>query len=124
MVGSAALAEKESQVVKISSKRQITIPSKCYEEAGFGDYALCTWSETGLTLEPIAVDDEDLTVDILRHLIAQGVEGDDLIAKYQEMKKKIVSVKNKLQEAEQDIEDGNVDSWDGMMKRVREKNGL
>lgn len=124
MPGALAYAEKETQVIKISSKRQITIPSKCFEQAGFGDYALCTWSEKGLTLEPLSVDDEDVTVDILRHLISQGVEGEELITKYQEMKRKIISVKEKIREAENDIAEGAVDDWDSMMSRVREENGL
>ncbi len=74
----AALAEPLT--VKISSKRQITIPAKIYEGAGFRDYALCTWIDKGMLLQPLDVEDEDVTVDILRYLIEQGCEGEDLIA--------------------------------------------
>ena len=49
-MGSAALAEPLA--IKISSKRQITIPAKAYEEAGFKDYALCTWTDKGMFLQP------------------------------------------------------------------------
>ena len=42
-----AVLEKP-QAIKISSKRQITIPAKIYEKAGFGDYALCTWTDKGM----------------------------------------------------------------------------
>ena len=79
-MGAVALAEP--QRVKISSKRQVTIPARWYREMGFDEYALATWTEDGLLLQPISVDDEDVTVDILRQLIAEGYKGDELIDEY------------------------------------------
>ena len=121
-MGMAALAEPLA--IKISSKRQITIPAKAYEEAGFKDYALCTWSDKGMFLPPLDVEDEDVTIDILRYLINEGYEGEDLIAQYKAMKKKVVSVKDKLDEAERDIAEGRVGSAREMQNRMREKYGL
>ena len=120
-MGSAALAEPLA--IKISSKRQITIPAKAYE-AGFKDYALCTWTDKGMFLQPLDVEDEDVTIDILRYLINEGYEGEDLIAQYKAMKKKVVSVKDKLDEAERDIAEGRVGSAREMQNRMREKYGL
>ena len=121
-MGLAALAEPLA--IKISSKRQITIPAKAYEEAGFKDYALCTWTDKGMFLQPLDVEDEDVTIDILRYLINEGYEGEDLIAQYKAMKKKVVSVKDKLDEAERDIAEGRVGSAREMQNRMREKYGL
>ena len=121
-MGMAALAEPLA--ITISSKRQITIPAKAYEEAGFKDYALCTWSDKGMFLQPLDVEDEDVTIDILRYLINEGYEGEDLIAQYKAMKKKVVSVKDKLDEAERDIAEGRVGSAREMQNRMREKYGL
>ena len=121
-MGMAALAEPLA--IKISSKRQITIPAKAYEEAGSKDYALCTWSDKGMFLQPLDVEDEDVTIDILRYLINEGYEGEDLIAQYKAMKKKVVSVKDKLDEAERDIAEGRVGSAREMQNRMREKYGL
>ncbi|EQI02921.1 UNVERIFIED_ORG: hypothetical protein QOE_4421 [Clostridioides difficile F501] len=121
-MGMAALAEPLA--IKISSKRQITIPAKAYEEAGFKDYALCTWTDKGMFLQPLDVEDEDVTIDILRYLINEGYEGEDLIAQYKAMKKKVVSVKDKLDEAERDIAEGRVGSAREMQNRMREKYGL
>ena len=121
-MGMAALAEPLA--IKISSKRQITIPAKAYEEAGFKDYALCTWSDKGMFLQPLDVEDEDVTIDILRYLINEGYEGEDLIAQYKAMKKKVVSVKDTLDEAERDIAEGRVGSAREMQNRMREKYGL
>ncbi|WP_270296482.1 delta-aminolevulinic acid dehydratase [Eggerthella sinensis] len=121
-MGMAALAEPLA--IKISSKRQITIPARAYEEAGFKDYALCTWTDKGLFLQPLDVENEDVTVDILRYLIEEGYEGEDLIAQYQALKTKVVSVKDKLDEAERDIAEGRVDSYENMRARIRDKYGI
>ena len=70
------------------------------------------------------MDNEDVTVDILRYLIGQGCEGEDLIVRYQEMKRKIIPVSTKLDEAERDIVEGRVDSYENMRARLRERYGF
>ena len=123
-MGAALAALAVPQTIKISSKRQITIPAKYYEAAGFGEYALCTWTDQGILLQPLDVDDEDVTVDILRSLVKQGFEGEELIERYQETKRKIVSVRRKLEEAERDVSDGRVDTYENMRDRIRQKYGV
>lgn len=117
-------ALNQSQTVKISSKRQITIPSKFYEAGGFDEYALCTWTENGLLLQPLKVNDEDNSVIILRQLVAEGYEGDELVDKYEEIQNKIVSIKHKLQKAEDDIAEGRVGPVGEMFESVRKQYGL
>ena len=117
-------ALNQSQTVKISSKRQITIPSKFYEAGGFDEYALCTWTENGLLLQPLKVNDEDNSVTILRQLVAEGHEGDELIDKYEEIQNKIVSIKHKLQIVEDDIAEGRVGPVGEMFESVRKQYGL
>lgn len=117
-------ALNQSQTVKISSKRQITIPSKFYEAGGFDEYALCTWTENGLLLQPLKVNDEDNSVTILRQLVAEGYEGDELVDKYEEIQNKIVSIKHKLQKAEDDIAEGRVGPVGEMSESVRKQYGL
>lgn len=51
-----------------------------------------------------------------KEFAAQLVESD--------AEQKLAWMKARLQEAEKDIEEGNVDTWDAMMMRVREKNCL
>lgn len=118
----AALAEP--QQVKISSKRQITIPAQWYREMGFEEYALCTWTEEGLLLQPLNVDDEDLTISVLRHLISQGYEGDELLEEYQATKRKIISVKRRYRRAEDDVENGRTAPAADMVAKMRAKYGL
>ena len=64
-MATAALTEPLS--IKISSKRQIAIPAKAFK-----DYALCTWTDKGIFLQPLDVEDEDVTIGILRYLINEG----------------------------------------------------
>lgn len=54
-------------------------------------YALCILENGGLRLEPIEVDDPDITVQILSSLIQEGYEGDELAKRYRETKKEIVA---------------------------------
>lgn len=115
---------EKPQAIKISSKRQITIPAKIYEQAGFNEYALCTWTDKGLLLQPLEVDDEDETVGILRFLVSQGYEGEELISQYQDIRRKMSDVQAKLDEAEQDIAEGRTDTYENMRARIRDEYGI
>lgn len=120
-----AVAHEESQVVKISSKRQITIPAKLYREMGFKDYAALRWTKDGLLIQPLKVeDDDDLTESILRYLIEQGYEGEELIEQYKIVKPQMVTLARKVDEAEADIAAGRVQPADTLFEEIREKYGL
>ena len=115
---------EKPKAIKISSKRQITIPAHLYEQAGFSDYALCTWTDKGLLIQPLEVDDEDDTVNILRALIAEGYEGEELIAQYRHERQKWAYVAAALEEADRDVAEGRVDSYENMRERIREEYGF
>lgn len=115
---------EQSQAIKISSKRQITIPAHIYKQAGFKDYALCTWTEDGLLVQPLDVHDDCVSVEILRRLVDAGYEGDELVEKYEEMYRSLVPVSTLIEEAEQDVAAGRVDTVDAMMDRLQEKYGI
>lgn len=112
--------------VKISSKRQITIPVDVYERHGFDEYALLTETESGLVIEPLQLtdDDEELTVRLLRYLIDQGCEGEELLRKYEEIKPKLASYYRSIERSEADIAAGRTVDFDEMQRRIREGYGL
>ena len=120
----AMTALAEPQAIKISSKRQITIPAQWYRALDFHEYALATWTDDGILIQPLDGADEDVTVDILRHLTAQGYEGDELIEQYKQMKSKIVSVKQAIAEAEEDVAAGRVRPARELIAEMRAKYGL
>lgn len=112
--------------LKISSKRQITIPVDIYERQGFSEYALLTETADGLLIQPMQLtdDDEELTVRLLRYLIGQGLEVDELIEEYEKMKPKFVSFYRAVSKSEEDIAAGRVTDFDDMQNRLRERYGL
>ena len=126
----AALQDYESIPVprrlKISSKRQITIPVDVYERHGFAEYALLTETPEGLIIEPLdlADGDEKLTLSLLRYLMDNGYEGDELLEKYAEIKPKFVSYYSAIERSEADIAAGRVKDFDEIQQQMREKYGL
>ena len=112
--------------VKISSKRQITIPADIYSKHGFADYALLTETPEGITIEPfdLASNDENLTLMLLRYLMKHGYEGEELLEKYAEIKPKFISFYSTIEQSEADIEAGRVGRFDEIQAKMREKYGL
>lgn len=54
----AEVARMAPQRIKVSSKRQITIPAKAYKDMGFTEYALIEQTDEGLLIKPLKVEDE------------------------------------------------------------------
>ena len=78
----AEAARMAPQRIKVSSKRQITIPAKAYKDMGFTEYALIEQTDEGLLIKPLKVEDEEISLDVLRRLIAEGYEGEALVERY------------------------------------------
>lgn len=98
----------EPQTIKISSKRQITIPAKAYKELNFSNYALCTVTDEGILIRPLAVDKEDISVGILRDLIHQGYEGEELINRYaEEQRKHSALFKDLIDQTEKELQNAD-----------------
>lgn len=112
------------QTIKISSKRQITIPARAYKEMGFTDYALVEQTEEGLLIKPIDVNDEDISVYVLRRLVDAGYEGDELVERYKDACPAVLDFRERLKSSEQQIGEGDSVSFVEMQKNMREKYGL
>lgn len=91
----------EPKRIKVSSKRQITIPQQFYEQLGITDEVLCFVRDGEIVLRPVS-HDPGFAEYILKDLIEQGYEGEELLAKFREYQKKIrPAVLRMLEEAEQ-----------------------
>ena len=112
--------------IKISSKRQITIPASTYEKYGFTDYAYLEETEEGLFISPISLADEDeqLTELLLRYLIDNGYEGEALVEKYKEIKPKFFSIHKAILRSEEDIRAGRVRPAEEVQAELRQQYGL
>ena len=78
----ADTARAMPQRIKVSSKRQITIPAKAYKDMGFTDYALIEQTDEGLLIKPLKVEDEGVSLDVLRRLITEGYAGEELVERF------------------------------------------
>ena len=117
---STALAQKggskmDRKVLSISSKRQITIPQKFYQLLGFGDEAECVLRGNELIIRPIkTVSGGEFAERILEELIAEGLSGEALLARFKERQAQIrPAVESMLTDAEKVAEGkGNYATYD------------
>ena len=79
----------ESKTISISTKRQIKIPQKYYEDLDFGSEAICELRSEGIFIRPVRHDDGSFSEEILADLIEQGLSGDELLLAFKEQRKKI-----------------------------------
>ena len=114
----------EPRIIKISPKRQITIPADIYKQAGFANYALATWTEGGITIQPIDVRDEADTVKILRSLLEQGYDGEELVNEYERIVNPVVDYRAAVERGLKDIEEGRVAPFSEMRDRIRQRYGF
>ncbi len=82
--------------IKISEKRQITIPKSIYTELGFSDRAQCTIKDGALVITPVHSSDGEFASEILADLIHAGYEGEELLRKFKEMQGKVRPAVNKM----------------------------
>jgi len=92
----------ERKIINVTGKRQITIPLRFYEKLGFGKEIECSVTDDAVILRPLAYNDDNFTMEILKDLVSQGYSGDKLIAKFAEQRADIrKAVKIMIDEADE-----------------------
>lgn len=87
----------ERKIISVSGKRQVTIPQKYFEALGFSNEAECILQNNAIVIRPIKDNSgSEFSEQILADLIAQGLSGQKLLAKFKEMNKKIAPAMEKL----------------------------
>jgi hypothetical protein len=99
-------------------------PAKVYKEMGFSDYAFVEQIREGLLIRPLNVDNEDISIYVLRKLVDAGYEGDELIERYKDACPAVLDFRERLRSSEQQIGEGGTVSFAEMQKKMREKHGL
>lgn len=91
------------KTIRISEKRQLTIPQKFFEALGFSTEAECILRGNEIVLRPVREQGGDeFAEQILADLIAQGFSGDQLLTEFKKMQKKVrPAVEVMLTQAEQ-----------------------
>ena len=94
-------AAMENKRIKISSKRQITIPQQFFDSLGFADEAECSLKDGALIIRPVRQNGGEFAEQILADLLEQGYQGDELLVKFKEAQSKVrPAVERMIQEAD------------------------
>jgi len=87
----------ERKIIRVSGKRQVTIPQKYFEALGFSNEAECILQNNAIVIRPIRENiGNEFSEQILADLIAQGMSGQELLVKFKEMSNKIAPAIDKL----------------------------
>jgi len=88
--------------IKISSKRQITIPAKYYDALKIDKEMECIYTDGMLILLPIRNERSDFAEEILKDLISQGYSGEELLKEFKRVNRKVrPAVEKIIEEADQ-----------------------
>ena len=89
------------KIISVSPKRQITIPLKFYKQLGMENEVECFVQNGALVIRPIRNGQNELSIEILKDLVAQGYSGDALVRRFEDEHKVIrKAVSIMLDEAE------------------------
>ncbi|MDI9569037.1 MAG: AbrB/MazE/SpoVT family DNA-binding domain-containing protein [bacterium] len=92
----------DRRIIRVSDKRQITIPLKYYKKLGLGKEVECSLEGDAIVIRPIKRHDNEFSVEILKDLVAKGYSGNELVKQFEAQSKKIkTAVANLLEEAEE-----------------------
>lgn len=91
------------KTIRISEKRQLTIPQKFFEALGFSTEAECILRGNEIVLRPVKEQGGgEFAEQILADLIDQGFSGDQLLTEFKKMQRKVrPAVEAMLTQAEQ-----------------------
>ena len=79
----------DRKIINVTGKRQVTIPLRFYEKLRFGKEIECFLTDGALVLRPLSASDDSFTVEILKDLVSQGYNGDELVIKFAEQRDNI-----------------------------------
>lgn len=98
--------ENDKRIIRVSDKRQITIPLKFFQTLRLSDQVECSLEDGALVIRPLSQEGSEFSVEILKDLVEQGFSGDELIRKFTEQNQLTSkAVRTMLEEAD-DIASG------------------
>ncbi len=89
-------AAVQKRRIRISSKRQITIPAAYYEALGLSGEVDCVCANGMLILIPVKREDPAFAEEILADLIRQGYSGERLLAEFTRINRRVRPAVEKL----------------------------
>lgn len=86
----------EKRRIHISSKRQITIPTKYFEALGLSNEVDCICANGMLILTPLKNENSAFAEEILADLVEQGYSGQKLLAEFKRLSRQVRPAVEKL----------------------------
>lgn len=107
------LNKKPVRRVRVSRQRQINIPKDFYEALDISDEALVEFTGKEIVIRPAAYETVDFSADILKDLVAEGYNGEELVQRFMQVKEEIPHALNRMvQEARQNpVITGSLDDY-------------
>lgn len=103
----------EKQRIKISSKRQITIPAKYHKALDLDNEINLIYSNNMLILLPVREDNSAFAEEILSDLIEKGYTGEKLLTEFKKINRKVrPAVEKLIEEADQIARESSVNYID------------
>ncbi len=96
----------DSRMIRVSRKRQITIPLKFYEALNFGDQVECSLGDGAIIIRPLRRTDDEFSVEILKDLVSKGFSGDEPVREFEAERYRVKKAVDRLREEADRIADG------------------
>ena len=81
----------KSKTIKVSAQRHLVIPKEYYEALNIGEEVTIELHEGQLVIKPIVKVSDDFAENLLEKLIEAGYSGEELIAKFKEVKQMVLN---------------------------------
>ncbi len=96
----------DSRVIRVSRKRQITIPLRFYEALSLSDEVECSLEDGAIVIRPFHRAGDEFSVEILKDLVSKGFSGDQLVKEFEAQRYKVKKAVHQLLEEADRIADG------------------
>lgn len=81
----------KSKKIKVSAQRHLVIPKEYYDALQISEEVTIELYEGHLVIKPVVKVSEDFTENLLEELIAAGLSGEELVAKFKEVKQMVLN---------------------------------
>lgn len=81
----------KSKTIKVSAQRHLVIPKEYYDTLQIGEEITIELHEGQLVIKPIIKVSEDFAENLLEKLIEAGYSGEELVAKFKEIKQQVLN---------------------------------
>ncbi|WP_053415993.1 hypothetical protein [Viridibacillus arvi] len=81
----------KNKTIKVSAQRHLVIPKEYYDTLGISEEVTIELHERHLVIKPVIKIDADFAENLLEELIIAGFSGEELVAKFKEVKQMVIN---------------------------------